>query len=125
MKKKTKRMKKVKDAVVSCTKCPLSKLRKEKGYLPVIGEGNHDANILFVGEAPGAQEAKTGRPFCGRAGSILDELLEHIDLKRKDTYIANILKDRPPQNRDPKTEEIKACTPFLERQIEIIEPNVI
>ncbi len=116
-----KKMKKIKEEVVSCKKCPLS----QKRNLPVIGEGSHEAKIIFVGEAPGANEDRTGRPFCGRAGKILNELLESIDLPRKNVYIANILKCRPPANRDPKKEEIEACTPYLERQIKIIKPKVI
>lgn len=91
----------------------------------MIGEGNHQARIVFVGEAPGLNEAKTGRPFCGAAGKILDELLESAGIKREDVYITNILKDRPPENRDPQPEEIKACAPYLERQIEIIKPKII
>jgi len=80
---------------------------------------------MFVGEAPGLQEAKTGRPFCGAAGKILNELLESVKIKREDVYIANLLKCRPPENRDPQPEEIKDCSSYLERQIEIIKPKVI
>ena len=118
-------MKKIRDDVVSFKKSPLCELRIKEGYLPVIGEGSHDAEIMFIGEAPGKNEALTGRPFCGASGRILDELLGHIKLDRKDVYVANILKDRPPANRDPKPEEIEMYTPFLDRQIEIIEPKVI
>jgi len=114
-------LKKVKQEVIACKKCPLYKTR----VLPVVGEGNHQAKIMFVGEAPGQQEAKTGHPFCGRAGNVLDELLGSINLKRQDVYIANLLKDRPPNNRDPFPEEIRACSPFLERQIQAISPKVI
>ncbi len=114
-------LKKIKDEVVSCKKCPLYKSR----YLPVIGEGSHQAKIMFIGEAPGAQEDKTGRPFCGAAGRILDELLESAGIKRKEVYICNLLKCRPPQNRDPQADEIEACVPYLEKQIEIIGPKVI
>lgn len=114
-------LKKIKDEVINCKKCSLYKTRN----LPVIGEGNHQAKILFCGEAPGAQEDKTGRPFCGAAGKILDELLDSVGIKREDVYIANLLKDRPPSNRDPQEEEIEACVPYLERQIEIIKPEVI
>ena len=80
---------------------------------------------MFVGEAPGLTEAKTGRPFCGAAGKILDELLESAGIKREDVYIANILKDRPPENRNPQKEEIAACAPYLDRQIAIIKPKII
>jgi len=116
-----KELKKIKEEVLACQKCPLS---KERVY-PVIGEGSHRAKIMFIGEAPGEQESKTGRPFCGRAGKVLDKLLAGIDLKRSDVYITNLLKDRPPANRDPLLEEIGACSPFLERQIRAISPRVI
>ena len=118
-------LREIKDEVVNCRKCSLYEERIKNGFYPVIGEGNHQAKILFCGEAPGLQEAKTGRPFCGAAGKILDELLESVGIKREDVYITNILKDRPPENRDPQPEEIKACVPYLERQIEIIKPEVI
>jgi len=120
-----KEMKKIKEEVVSCQKCPLYKYRKQNNYYPVIGEGSHEAAIMFIGEAPGKREAETGRPFCGRAGQILNELLESAGIKRKEVYIANILKDRPPENRDPQKDEIEACTPYLEKQIEVIKPQVI
>ncbi len=115
------KLRQIKDEVVVCKKCSLYKTRR----LPVIGEGNHQANIVFVGEAPGFQEDRTGRPFCGSAGKVLDYLLMGIGIKREDIYITNILKCRPPGNRDPKEEEIRACAPYLERQIEIIKPNII
>ncbi|MCI5108464.1 MAG: uracil-DNA glycosylase [Candidatus Pacebacteria bacterium] len=118
-------MKKVRDEVVSFTESPLCQLRIKEGYLPVIGEGSHDAEIMFIGEAPGKNEAETGRPFCGASGRVLDELLLHINLDRKEVYVANILKDRPPLNRDPKPEEIEMYGPFLDRQIEIIKPKVV
>jgi uracil-DNA glycosylase len=111
----------IKEEVLNCKKCSLYKTRK----YPVIGEGSHQAKIMFVGEAPGVQEDKTGRPFCGAAGKILDGLLKSIGVERKDVYITNLLKDRPPGNRDPQKEEIEACVPYLERQIEIIKPEVI
>lgn len=107
--------------IEGCRKCGLWKSRTNI----VFGEGGVDARIMMISEAPGYNEDKTGRPFCGAAGKVLDELLESINLKREDIYIANILKDRPQNNRDPKLEEIKACTPYLERQIEIIKPKII
>ncbi len=116
-----KEMKKIKDEVVACDKCQLH----QKRNLPVVGEGSHEAKIMFVGEGPGANEDKTGRPFCGRAGNILSELLESIGLPRKEVYITNIIKCRPPGNRDPQKEEIESCVPYLERQIEIIKPKVV
>lgn len=118
-------MKKIKDEVVELKKSPLYQFRIENKNLPVIGEGSHFADIVFIGEAPGRNEAKTGRPFCGRAGDILNELLESVGIKREDVYITNIVKDRPPKNRDPLPEEIKIYGPFLDRQIEIIKPKVI
>jgi DNA polymerase len=93
--------------------------------VPVIGEGNHDADIMFIGEAPGQTEAETGRPFCGAAGNLLNKLLAHIELDRDSVYITNVLKDRPPDNRDPKQKEIDVYVPFLRRQISIIEPTVL
>jgi len=118
-------LRKIRDEVINCKKCSLYRERINGGFYPVIGEGNHQAKIMFVGEAPGLQEAKTGRPFCGAAGKILDWLLNSVSIKRENVYITNILKDRPPQNRDPQKEEIKVCIPYLERQIELIKPVVI
>ncbi|MGI5828466.1 MAG: uracil-DNA glycosylase, partial [Patescibacteria group bacterium] len=91
----------------------------------VIGEGSHYAKIMFIGEAPGKNEAETGRPFCGAAGRVLSEMLESIGLKREDVYITNIVKDRPSDNRDPQPKEIAVYAPFLDRQINIIQPDVI
>jgi len=122
---KTELMKKIKEEILEDKNLPLFEYRKENRYFPVIGEGSHDSSILFIGEAPGENEAKTGKPFCGRAGKILDLLLEHVNLKREDVYITNIVKDRPPKNRDPLPNEIESYAPYLERQIKIIEPKVI
>ena len=119
------KMEAIASKVRSLTQSPLYELRQEKGYKPVIGEGNLEASIMLIGEAPGAQEAKTGRPFVGASGRVLDELLESIGLARKDVYITNIVKDRPPENRDPSTEEIALYAPFLEEQIALIQPKVI
>lgn len=115
------KLKEIKDQVFNCKKCSLYKTRIN----PVIGEGNHNANIVFIGEAPGAQEDRKGKPFCGRSGNILDELLKSVGINREDIYIANILKCRPPENRNPKREEIEACTHYLEEQINIINPKVV
>ena len=112
-------------AVQKLDSSPLYAYRKEHGYQPVIGEGNHFARIMFIGEAPGKQEALSGRPFVGRAGQLLDEMLTEIGLHRKDVYITNIVKDRPPHNRDPKASEIETYAPFLIAQIKIIDPKVI
>ena len=118
---KTSQLKQIKNEVIACTKCSLYKTRT----LPVIGVGSHDAKIMFIGEAPGASEDVTGIPFCGRAGKILDEVIESVGLKREDTYICNVLKCRPPGNRDPNLTEKLACMDYLKRQIEIIKPEII
>lgn len=107
------------------TESPLYSYRVENNYLPVMGEGDLYAKIMFIGEAPGEREAKTGRPFVGASGRLLSEFLQSIGLKREDVYITNVVKDRPPKNRDPKPDEIELYTPFLIRQIEIIQPKVI
>jgi len=114
-------LRKIRNEVLDCKKCSLYKTR----IYPVVGEGNHQAKIVLCGEAPGFNEDKTGRPFYGGAGKILDELLGSVKIKREEIYICNILKCRPPNNRNPQKEEIKACTPYLERQIEIIKPKII
>lgn len=118
---KEEKMKKVLISVKNCKKCNLYKTRNK----PVIGEGSLDAKILFIGEAPGKNEDLKGKPFVGKAGKILDELLKSIGFQRNQIYIANILKDRPPNNRNPLKSEIKACTEFLDKQINIIQPEVI
>jgi uracil-DNA glycosylase family 4 len=118
-------MKKIRDDIMELKESPLYIERVENGYFPVIGAGSHDADIMFIGEAPGKNEAKTGRPFCGASGRILDELLQTIKLKREDIYITNIVKDRPTGNRDPRPEEIEIYAPFLDRQIEVIQPKII
>jgi uracil-DNA glycosylase family 4 len=118
-------LKKIRDEIWNLNDSPLYRYRIENHYYPVIGEGSHEAAIMFVGEAPGRNEAKTGRPFCGAAGAVLDELLESIEVPRSQTYITNIVKDRPPQNRDPSRKEIECYAPFLIRQIEIIKPEAI
>src|SRR3989339_28437 len=105
----------VKEEVITCQKCGLYKTR----ILPVIGQGSHNAKVMFIGEAPGANEDKTGVPFCGRAGQILNLLLESVGIKREDVYIANILKDRPPGNREPAPDEITAWAACLLREVTI------
>jgi uracil-DNA glycosylase len=104
---------------------PLYAFRQAHGYKPVIGEGSPNATIMFIGEAPGEWEAKSGRPFVGASGRFLNELLGLIGLQREEVYITNVVKDRPPENRDPTVAEINLYTPFLVRQIEIIQPRVI
>ena len=109
------------EEIHTCQKCELGKTRNRF----VFGGGNPDANILFVGEAPGEQEDKTGIPFVGRAGKLLDKVLLEVGISREDVFIANVLKCRPPKNRDPLPEEIALCENYLHRQIELIKPNVI
>lgn len=115
------KLEEIKKEVKECRRCELWRTRTNI----VFGEGNVEAKIMIVSEAPGYNEDQAGRPFCGAAGKVLDELLESIGIKRGEVYICNLLKCRPPQNRDPKKEEIEACVPYLERQIKIIEPEVI
>ena len=105
----------------SCQKCILSHGRTNA----VPGEGPEDADIMFIGEGPGFHEDRLGRPFVGPAGNFLEELLGSIGLSREDVYIANIVKCRPPGNRDPQPAEIEACRPYMDRQIELIRPRVI
>ena len=105
----------------ACTRCPLHATRTKV----VFGSGNADADLMFVGEAPGAEEDRQGLPFVGRAGQLLGTLLEEIDLSRGDVFITNVLKSRPPGNRDPQPLEIEACRPYLFEQIRLIEPRVL
>ena len=111
----------LKNKVHACNACVLHKTRTNV----VFGTGNHHADILFIGEAPGANEDLQGEPFVGRAGMLLNAMLKAIGLKREDVYIANILKCRPPGNRDPSSEEVELCTPFLQQQIALINPKVM
>lgn len=104
---------------------PLYSERVKNHVFPVIGEGSHYAKIVFIGEAPGKNEAEQGRPFCGASGRVLDELLASVGIPRSEVYVTNIVKDRPPMNRDPFPDEIEAYAPYLDRQIEIIQPKVI
>ncbi len=122
---RTELLKTIKEEVLKLKESPLYNERVKNGVFPVIGEGSHYAKIMFVGEAPGRNEAATGRPFCGAAGKLLNEFLALVDIPRADVYITNIVKDRPPFNRDPLPEEIKVYAPFLDRQIDIIQPQVI
>lgn len=122
---KAEQMAEIEAAVENLTESPLYDFRRENEYHAVIGEGSLDAAIMFIGEAPGKREATTGRPFVGASGRVLDEMLAEIGLAREDVYITNVVKDRPPQNRDPRLAEIDLYKPFLERQIAIIQPKVI
>jgi len=107
--------------VKKCTRCPLY----ETATNPVPGEGNPKAELVCVGEAPGAKEDETGRPFVGQAGQLLTKILAAIDLTREQVFICNVLKHRPPGNRNPRPEEVEACSPYLIRQLELIKPKVI
>ena len=107
--------------VERCERCPLHESRKQA----VFGEGNPDARLVCVGEAPGAREDETGRPFVGPAGQLLDRLLLAVGFRREEVYICNVLKSRPPGNRDPEPEEIDACSPYLLRQLDLLDPRVI
>ncbi len=109
------------EEIRACRRCPLHRSRTRA----VPGEGNPKARIVFVGEAPGRNEDLQGRPFVGAAGRLLTELLLSIGLRREDVFITNVVKCRPPGNRDPRPEEIEACLPFLERQLQLIDPDVI
>jgi len=122
--KKVDEMKIIRDEVIALGG-ELADYRRAEGMHAVLGEGSHDSACMFIGEAPGRNEAKYGRPFCGAAGKILDELLASIAIERSDVYITNIVKDRPPNNRDPLPSEIDLYAPFLDRQIHTIQPKVI
>jgi len=111
----------VKEELKDCRRC---KLYKERNHI-VFGEGNEDARLMLIGEAPGHEEDLQGRPFVGAAGHLLDNMLKAINLSRREVYIANIVKCRPPQNRKPERDEIEACKPFLLKQIDIIKPSII
>ena len=107
--------------VQACKLCPLHETRTRV----VFGNGNADADLMFVGEAPGMHEDQQGIPFVGRAGQLLDELLREVGLSREGVFVCNVLKSRPPGNRDPQPDEISACRPYLDAQVELIEPRVI
>ena len=122
---KTHQLEQIREELLKLVDSPLYAYRTENRYLPVPGEGSPDAKIMFVGEAPGQSEAKQGLPFVGASGRFLNELLASVGIPREDVFITSILKDRPPDNRNPRKPEITIYTPFLERQIDIIQPKVI
>lgn len=109
------------DEIRRCTRCPLHKSRRN----PVPGEGNKNSSVMFVGEAPGATEDEMGRPFVGAAGKLLTMVMESYGMKREDVYITNVVKCRPPGNREPKDEEINACSIFLKSQMLLLKPRII
>jgi len=121
----SKRLEQVAQDIKTFTESPLYAYREENNYQSVPGEGSSHSKVMLIGEAPGEKEAQTGRPFVGSGGQILDELLASIDLEREQVFITNLLKDRPPENRDPKPKEIQAYESFLWRQIEILQPHLI
>jgi len=104
-----------------CTECRLSKGRRKV----VFGEGSASSGLMFIGEGPGSEEDRSGRPFVGQAGQLLDGMIQALGLSRESVYIANVVKCRPPGNRDPEDNEMAACAPFLDRQIDLLEPRVI
>lgn len=114
-------LEKIAEEVRKCCHCGLGQSRTNA----VPGEGDSNARIVFVGEAPGADEDAQGRPFVGRAGQLLDKIIRAMGLERRDVFICNILKCRPPDNRDPRPEEVISCLPFLQRQLELIHPEII
>jgi len=119
---KIKELEKLNKEILKCTRCPLYK--NKTNYVP--GEGDPTSEIMFIGEAPGEEEDKQGRPFVGRAGKYLTETIEKIlEIKRENVFITNVLKCRPPNNRDPREEEVKACSVWLIGQLEIIKPRII
>lgn len=109
------------EQIKDCNRCRLYPARKNL----VFGDGNENANLVFIGEAPGQNEDIQGKPFVGAAGKLLTQLLQEIGLKREDVYITNIIKSRPPNNRDPLPDEIEACKPYLMEQLKIIQPKII
>ena len=111
----------IEQCVKNCTRCGLYKTRTQT----VFGTGNRKARVMFIGEAPGAEEDKQGKPFVGRAGKLLTQMLRAIGCSREDVFIANILKCRPPNNRDPQADEVEQCTPYLKEQIALIKPDVL
>lgn len=114
-------LKELYDSMRTCTQCRLAKSRA----LAVPGEGPEDAKVMFIGEAPGFHEDQQGRPFVGAAGQFLEELLASIHLSRQDVYICNVIKCRPPSNREPQPDELAACRPFIDKQIALIKPKVV
>ena len=118
---KREELEKIASEILSCTKCPLHKNRNNA----VPGEGNYDAEVMFIGEAPGAEEDRQGRPFVGAAGRLLTEALSLAGFRREEVFITNIVKCRPPGNRVPTNEERNACIPYLLRQMELIKPRIV
>lgn len=119
--KKQEFLKEIEEKISKCTKCPLNETRN----MTVPGEGNINSPVVFIGEGPGAEEDVTGRPFVGRAGKLFDEILKAVSFSREDIFITNIVKCRPPNNRNPMPDEMNSCSPFLFSQLQIINPVLI
>ncbi|HXG58828.1 MAG TPA: uracil-DNA glycosylase [Thermoanaerobaculia bacterium] len=113
--------KRLRDEALACTRCRLAKTRTQV----VFGSGNRNAELMFVGEAPGRDEDLQGEPFVGRAGQLLTDIIKAMKLRREDVYIANVIKCRPPENRNPEPDELEACRPYIQRQVKLIRPKVI
>jgi uracil-DNA glycosylase len=119
-------LKMINDKICACEKCEeLTSYRKDNNYKYVPGTGNSNAKVMFIGEAPGENEAKKGIPFCGKAGKLLTNIIEATGLSREEVFIGNTIKCRPPNNRDPESEEIENCRKFLDLQIKTIDPEWI
>lgn len=118
-------LKQIRDEVIALRSSPLYGHRVANGFVPVVGEGNHYATVMFVAEAPGFYEAKTGHHFMGKSGKVFDELINSISVNRDDVYLTNIIKDKLPNNRSPSAEEIDVYAPFLLRQLKIIQPKIL
>jgi len=121
LEKEEEKLKEIVSKVAVCQRCSLYKTATQA----VPGEGNPNAEIMFIGEAPGFYEDQQGRPFVGQAGKLLDELIQSIELLREDVFIGNVIKHRPPNNRDPLPQEIQACEAWLDQQLEILQPKII
>src|SRR5690554_5849632 len=122
---KRKKFAEIKEEVKHLKISPLYNFRIENDYQPVVGAGSLDAKLMFIGEAPGKNEAEKGKPFIGQAGKVLDELLKSVGLERSDVYITSVLFDRPPGNRNPRSDEIKIYKPYLLKLIKLIKPQII
>lgn len=117
-------MQEIKKDVENLKESPLYEYRKKNNYQPVTGEGSLNTDIVFIGEAPGKNEAETGKPFCGRAGKLLNKFLKKAGIERNEVYITNVVKDRPPNNRKPTKKEVDLYAPFLIKQLQIIKPQL-
>lgn len=114
-------LRKLSEEIARCRKCPLWETRKN----PVVGDGDINARVILIGEAPGYWEDLKGKPFVGPAGRLLNEILRKVGLQRESIYITNVVKCRPPENRDPRPEEVNACSPYLDMQLDLIRPKII